>query len=148
MRILQLTVVALFVVLGAASTSANAGKACFGMGEELRPIAKTGLKDSAGNSLELAAKRTMWCFLLPYSIVDDGLVLKPKGESSSYYKLPPMEEVARMQAAGLLPRPLPKPELSTLDLVVGHSFFVLLVVLALGCGYIWWAGRSQRHSAA
>jgi hypothetical protein len=86
--------------------------------------------------------------LLPYSVVNDGLVLRRKDESRSYYKLPPTEEVARLQAAGLLPRPLPKPELSTLDLVVGHSFFVLASVLALGCGYIWWVGRSQRQSAA
>lgn len=102
---------------------------CLGTEERLDTVAPTSLKDAEGRELDLATKVTTRCFGLPYAIRSDGLVLKPKDQYTQYYPLPAADQVAQLQAASLLPKPLPAGELRTADHVFGHALWLLLVVI-------------------
>jgi tetratricopeptide (TPR) repeat protein len=113
---------------------ARAAKMYFGKQDYLHPIQDVAIKGQNGEALYLGYKHSSQSFILPYSVSDDGYILGVKGESDRYYALD-KARIARFQADGLLPSPLPPSELSVLDRVMGHSLWGLLVVMAAIFGF-------------
>jgi hypothetical protein len=123
------SVLTLLVAVAAllAGTPAEAKKLCFGTDEQLRFIQKVDAKGPKGEPLELARKIRMECFIAPYTVYDDGFVLKVAGEDL-YYSLTP-ERIAEMQKRNELPTPLPPFELSRFDQVFGHLIWIVVGVV-------------------
>jgi hypothetical protein len=78
-------------ILGAlAASAAPAGAAarmCFGIQEYLTPLRDVAIKNAAGEALYLGYKHSFHCFVLPYTVSDDGYVLGVKGGGNRYYRL-------------------------------------------------------------
>ena len=112
-----------------AGTPAEAKKLCFGTDEHLRFVQRLDVRSAKGETLELARKIRMECFIVPYTVYDDGYVLKVAGEKL-YYPLAP-ERIAEMQKRNELPTPLPPFEMSMLDRILGHLIWIAVGVLVL-----------------
>jgi hypothetical protein len=119
----------------------------FGEVERLRHVATTTLTDSSGATLYLARKIVEKHFLLPYALDDQGYVLGVSGDSRRYYPLPAGEKLAALQQAGHLPTPLPPYKLDTIDLLLGHALWVMLVGFAV-YGGAHWAWKRRRAAQA
>ena len=110
---------------------ANAGKLMFGSEDSIHFVANTTIQAPDGR-LFLGHRVRMHAFLLPFYVESKGLVFGISGESKKYIPLPPAEELARLKAAGLLPKDLPRAELGLFDYLFGFS----LELVILGCiGY-------------
>ena len=127
MRLPLLAVITAMLIFSTAP-AAHAGKFCFGVDESLQTIQKVDVKGAEGEPLSLARKIRMDCFLLPYTVTDEGYVLA-KDDGKSYYDLS-AEQVTEFQKAGTLPDPLPEFNLSTFDLIMGHALWILIAVVA------------------
>ncbi len=127
MRFFLTAIVFFFLVLP--PTQAHAGKFCFGTDEDLRSIEKVDLQGPNGETLYLARLLRTECFVLPYTVSDQGYVLRVEGQNN-YYQLDEAK-IAEYQEQGSLPKPLPEFKLSNLDLIFGHLLWVTLVIVAL-----------------
>ncbi|HXW30158.1 MAG TPA: hypothetical protein VEK55_12415, partial [Xanthobacteraceae bacterium] len=105
-------------LLAASASPAAAAGGRFGTQEYLRPIQDVAIKGPNGEALYLGHKFSFYSFFLPYSLSDDGYILGVKGRDQ-YIRLDPAS-IARFQAGGQLPSPLPKYELSAVDYAFGH----------------------------
>src|SRR3954467_7741375 len=93
----------LFLILA----SPSEGKAYrFGNRETISKIQDVDIPDKDGQPLVLAHKVTVYNFFVGASLHDDGYVLQRKDKTGSHPLTP--EEIARYQASGELPNPLPK----------------------------------------
>ncbi|HRD77742.1 MAG TPA: hypothetical protein PK264_17690 [Hyphomicrobiaceae bacterium] len=131
--------VATFALVG--SSPAEAKKLCFGTDEHLRFVQKLDAKGPNGEPLELARKIRMECFVAPYTVADDGYVLKIVG-ANRYFSLTP-EIIAGMQKANQLPNPMPPYQLDTMDRIFGHLLWILIGVFALVSLVSWLRKRSR-----
>jgi hypothetical protein len=127
----MVSVPALFVatalILFAPDATAIKGSLCFGAKETLTVVGSTQLRDESGKALELVVKVTEKCVGLPYHSKSEGLFLKAAGQWSTYQRLPPPDELARLQRAAMLPTPLPPDGLPLFEYLVGHSLWILLI---------------------
>jgi hypothetical protein len=108
----------------------------FGRGESLTCVADVALKGPADEGLCLAYKTTTHAFLAPAYMTDDGLVLAVKAgpNPTRFFEVPRAEELATLQADGLLPKPLPTYDIPASEWARG---FMLWPLLALGVGVVW-----------
>lgn len=139
MRFAVIALASLVITSFVAST-AEARKLCFGVDEDLRTIQKVDVKGPEGESLNLARKIRMDCFVLPYTVSDDGYVLA-KEDGKSYFSLSE-DQISQFQQQGTLPTPLPPFELSTLDFVFGYSLW-LVILFVVGWGVIDWLRKPK-----
>jgi hypothetical protein len=122
------------VALLGISASARAGTFFFGTQDTIQFVANTTIPGPGQNRLFLAHRVTMKALLLPYYVESNGYVLGISGEPKKYIPLPSGAELADLQAKGLLPKPLPPPELGWFDYLLGYSlwlalFFIVVVPL-------------------
>jgi hypothetical protein len=101
----------------------------FGTEDHLRPIQDVAFKGPKGEALYLGYKFSYHCFILPYSVSDEGYVLGVKGTDTTYYRLT-KAQIEQLQASGQLPSPLPSYQLSTSDYVMGHMLCAFPVFIA------------------
>jgi tetratricopeptide (TPR) repeat protein len=130
-RARMLSLIVFFGILGVFApgvSPAHAGKVCFGTQEFLTRIQDVTITGPKGENLYLGYKFSIHCFVFPYTLSDDGYVLGLKGREA-YIRLDEAS-IDRYQATGLLPRPLPAYEISTLDYAMAHLFWAVLVIMA------------------
>jgi hypothetical protein len=106
-------------------THAKAG-VLFGHEEWIHPLAPVALPGPGGADLMIAHKVSAYFCGAGLFVYDDGYVLARRGETHSYYPLPSPADVARYQAQGLLPTPLPPYHIPIGDYVLGYSWLPLL----------------------
>ena len=109
-------------------------KLYFGTDESLRFVIDVELEGPNGEDLQLSRKIIRQSFLLPYVVKDGGFVLTIKGQHNSYYELPVPDKVRAMQLVGILPNPLPEWKLETMDMLLGYSLWITLIVLGVWGG--------------
>jgi tetratricopeptide (TPR) repeat protein len=131
--------------LAASASPADAARMCFGTQEYLTPIQDVAITGPAGEALYLGYKHSFYCFVLPYTLSDDGYILGAKGGGNRYYRLD-QARIAQYQASGLLPSPLPPYRLSLLDRVVGHSIWAVPVPLAGLVAYALWRQKGRKQA--
>jgi hypothetical protein len=100
----------------------------FGKGEDLHCVTDVNFKGAEEQELCLAYKTTTISVFVPLYFHDDGYVLAVKARNDTYYELPPPKELATLQAAGILPSPLPSYQIPLHEYAFG---FLLWVVLGL-----------------
>ncbi|RED92467.1 hypothetical protein [Marinoscillum furvescens] len=116
------------LILLLAASEIFAGKFMFGKDETIRTIQKIDLPESDSGPLFLAYKTTTQYLLLGVYLSDDGYVLQ--NDEGSYIPLRE-EELAELQAAGVLSDPLPAYSIPFMDWVWGYSLWVFLIVFGL-----------------
>lgn len=110
----------------------------FGTDEKLTCVSDVALRGPEDQPLCLAYKtRTTW-FGGGVWFEDDGLVLWTRGQGS-YYPLPEPAQVAAMQEAGLLPRPLPTYSVPPIEYAFGFSLWIVVA------GVIAWTVLQSRR---
>jgi Tfp pilus assembly protein PilF len=132
--------IGLVVVLAMGATPAHAAKLHFGTQEHLREIQDVELKGANGEALYLGYKYSVYSFLLPYGLTDDGYILGIRGDTS-YFRLDD-ENIKSFQDRGQLPSPLPSYQLSMLDYAMGHAVWIVLAVIV---GLLPLSMRSRRR---
>jgi Tfp pilus assembly protein PilF len=132
--------IGLVVVLAMGATPAHAAKLHFGTQEHLREIQDVELKGANGEALYLGYKYSVYSFLLPYGLTDDGYILGVRGDTS-YFRLDD-ENIKSFQDRGQLPSPLPSYQLSMLDYAMGHAVWIVLAVIV---GLLPLSMRSRRR---
>lgn len=125
-KILTAVVTACLFILFAQASEAAVYR--FGKDESIDKIQQTEIKDPDGKPLDLAHKLTTTYFVAGVSVHDDGYVLQSRDKPKRYYSLS-QEEIARFQANGLLPNPLPKYSLSVFEYFAGYSLWIVAVVV-------------------
>jgi hypothetical protein len=93
----------------------------FGTEEKLHCISDVKLKGDNGTELCLAYKTSSYSFFAPLYLHDDGYVLAVKSRSDTYGELPQGQDLAALQASGLLPSPLPTYTIPLLDYALGYA---------------------------
>jgi hypothetical protein len=140
----QLLVTALLGALATFVPLAHADAALFGEQDSIRFVADTTIQ-TPGGRLYLGHRVTTHAFLLPFAVEDRGLVFGVSGDPGRFVPIPPAEELAGLQAAGLLPRDLPRPQLGWTDYLVGYSLeLVIVAVLAFFLAWKKMASRRRR----
>lgn len=104
----------------------------FGKGEELHCITDvTSFKGAGEKDLCLAYKTTTVSFFVPLYFHDDGYVLAAKPGRDTYYELPEPQELATLQAAGILPSPLPPYAIPLHEYAFGFLLWIVLAAVIL-----------------
>lgn len=122
-RIWALLCLAVALVAG---PSASEAAGMFGNDEEIHRIQDVDVTGQDGEALFLGYKTTTLFIIGGVYITDDGYVYGVRDDSTKYIETTP-EEIAKFQEAGLLPKPLPPYELSTMDYVIGYSLWVIVL---------------------
>ena len=99
----------------------------FGVSETIRCLQDLNQPGPKGESLCLGHKFTVFHFVGPVGLHDDGYVLGVKG-THQYYELS-KEMIAQNQASGALPSPLPGYALAIGDYLWGYSLWIMLAIL-------------------
>src|SRR5262249_36197493 len=107
------------------------GTLLFGSDEHIECLVDIAAKGAKGEELCLAYKRTILFVGAGVKVSDNDYVLRPKQSNNEYYPMPPAAELKELQAAGLLPSPLPAYSLSAWDYIFGYSLWIVLVGTAL-----------------
>jgi hypothetical protein len=127
----KLLIPASLALLFAWAPPAQAGSVLFGTDEAIHFVADTPIQSPAGR-LYLGHRVRTHAFLLPFHVESKGLVFGVAGEPGKFIAIPPAQELASLQSAGLLPKELPQPRLGLLDYATGYSLeLVLLVVIGI-----------------
>ena len=113
--------------LMAAPTAAYAGKAMFGVDEDIRKIQSLG-QGADGQELYLGRLVSTRFFIAGLYVKDRGFVVG-KG-ADRYLPLTP-RLTSELQKTGVLPTPLPSFHLRWVDYVLGYSLWLLLAVILL-----------------
>jgi hypothetical protein len=136
------TIVALGILFGVFSASpANAYR--FGNSEDINFIQDVGVTGPKGEKLFLAYKTSTFNFVAGANITDDGYVLGVKGDSKRYFHMPTGAEFDRLQASGLLPKPLPPYKLSFFDYLMGYLLWVITLIIGLWYLVAWLRKRGK-----
>jgi hypothetical protein len=141
--ILGLAVAAM--LLSTPACEAARGRVFFGKNETLHRLADVPLKGPDGEALALSFKTSTLFLGLGLYCKDDGYVLAKASDPSFFLPMPAAETIPQMQAAGLLPQPLPSYKVPAWDYVVGYS---LWWVALLGAGFLALKERLARKKAA
>lgn len=110
-------------------SSADAGKMMFGKDESLTSIGEPFEVPGEGR-FSLGHKVTKTFFIAGVWVTDDGYVLLPEGSSGRYITLTDGMK-SELQAAKLLPDPLPGYSLSTWDYLFGYSLWIVMAGVGL-----------------
>jgi hypothetical protein len=133
------------ILIVAVGFAANAGSAhAFGLkigkAESIHHLADITERNEKGRKLNLSFKTTMVWFFGGVYLRDDGYVIGLKDDPKHYYRLTP-EKIAEWQERQILPKPMPKYEISRMDYVYGYSLWIGLVPLVL---YVLFASARRR----
>jgi len=109
----------------AAPASAEAAY-MFGKEETIHRLQDVDVTSQDNEPLFLGYKTTTTYFIAGVSITDDGYVFGLRSDSTKYIETTP-EEIAKFQASGLLPDPLPPYKLGILDYVIGYSLWTIVL---------------------
>jgi hypothetical protein len=140
LRILSLVLGAM-MVLGAMGAASAAGM--FGTQEEIHKLQDVNITGQKGEPLYLGYKTsTLYVFAGVY-ITDDGYVFGLRDKSDNFITTTP-EEIAKFQAEGLLPNPLPKYSIGIVDLLLGYSLWIVLAIVAMVYGIGWLRKRGKQ----
>ena len=104
----------------------------FGTQETTHILQDVRLKGAQGEQLYLGYMTRTQSFLLPMYVSDAGYVLGIKGDRERYFKMPAGAELARLQQAGALPKPLPPYRLTVGDYVMGYLLWIVLALFGIG----------------
>jgi tetratricopeptide (TPR) repeat protein len=124
-----LAAVALLCTAGSMMSPAYAGKVMFGTQEHLIKIQDVAIEGPRGETLYLGYKYSLYSFVAPYSVSNDGYILGVAGQDR-YYKLD-AKMIEDLQAKGQLPNPLPPYQLSEVDYIFGNLLWIILAGLAI-----------------
>ncbi len=139
------TVLAGVILAGLLWPASASARLKFGSDETIHFVDNVKAKGPNGEQLILAYKTTTHYFLLGTSIEDNGYVLAIFGEGGKkYYRMPAGAELARLQAQGLLPDPLPPYSLSVFDYFFGYSLWIFLGSIPFWAPFVWW--RMKRRN--
>lgn len=111
----------------------------FGKHEDLHVIVDVQALGPNGEAMSLAFKTSSYWVGGGVYLADDGYVLVPRGQSSTYYPLP-LNTPGGKPVEGL-PSPLPAYSVPIIDYVVGYSLW-LAIVVAIG-----WAVAASKLKA-
>lgn len=134
---------ATFLVLAASGARADM---MFGTQEDIHFIQDVDITSQDNEPLFLGYKTSTRFIVAGVYIKDDGYVFGIRSDHSKYIETSP-DEIAKFQASGLLPNPLPPYKISTMDYVIGYSLWILLPIVILGY-VIAWLVRRRRAAAA
>ncbi len=123
---------------------ADAAKLHFGTSEYLEKIQDTQVTGQNNEKLYLGYKYSHYAFIAPYRMTDDGYILGIEGQNRYYTLTPELRD--RLQAQGLLPKPLPPYEIGWIHWVFGHLAWIVLGIIALS--WLASARRSKKAAAA
>jgi hypothetical protein len=120
------------------------GKLLFGTDETLTCIQHVDVKGPKDESLCLAYRISKHFLGGGVYLKDEGYVLRLENDAKQYFPLPP-ERVEQLQAASLLPRPLPPYTIPWYEYAVGYSlwFGIAFVILS---AVVAWARRTRRQA--
>jgi hypothetical protein len=127
------------ILLGSADT---ASAAMFGKQEEIHKLTDVDITGQQGEPLYLGYKTTTLFIVAGLYITDDGYVFGVRDKSDQFISTTP-EEIAKFQAQGLLPNPLPKYAIGMVDLLLGYSLWITLVIVAIVYGIGWLRKRGK-----
>jgi hypothetical protein len=130
-------------IVALCAASADAARLAYGTQDHIKRVADIQLDGPKGEQLYLGRRVAMDVFMLPYAVRDGGLVLGVVGDSSGYFNLPDATRLEKMQAAGLLPDPLPKSELDYGDLIFGYSLWWVLSATVMIFAAVDWVRRRR-----
>lgn len=119
----------LFVLIFSLSLNAHAARFKSGEEQSITRLAETTIPGPGDSHLYLGQLVTHYVFILPFYVKSEGLVLGVSGESGRYMLLPTGKDLTDLQEAGLLPKVLPKDQLSVADYLFGYSLELLILVL-------------------
>jgi hypothetical protein len=106
------------------------GTLLFGSDETLTCIQHVEVTGPKGEPLCLAYKTTKVFFGAGIYLKDDGYVLRIENDAKHYFPLP-ADQVAKWQAASLLPNPLPPYTIPLIEYAFGYSLWIVIVVVAV-----------------
>jgi|GEM_PF-4500046 len=114
--------------------------------EKLHPISGLEFTLPNGNELQLGYKTTatyIWS-LFGIGIENDGYVLIPAGQDQKYI-ITKTQTIQLHQELGLLPENIRmRPRTSLLVILMGNSFFVLLIAFLTWIGFLFWKDKQRR----
>lgn len=116
------TLVALAAV-AATTGAAEAARYRFGTDEALHAYAKTGMTHEK-KPVSLCYKSSTYNVFAPVYTTDEMVLCDEK--KKLYWPVPTGERLSKLQALGLMPKPLPAYERPPLDYVVGYSLWIAL----------------------
>lgn len=125
---------AAIVAVVALSTSANHADAAryqFGTSESLTAYAKTGMTHEL-KPVDLCFKSKTISVLAPVYTTDEMVLCDVS--KKTYWPVPTGERLSKLQAAGLMPNPLPSYKRPTLDYLAGFSLWFVLAGFGLFAG--------------
>ncbi len=118
----------------------------FGNEETIECIQPVALKGAKGEALCLAHKHSILFIGGGVYLKDEGYVLRPVDDAKLYYPMPEGEELARLQAHGVIPAPLPPYRFDAFDYFIGYS---LWFGIAVAFGLSWFKRvRSRQRQAS
>ncbi len=127
------------------ATEAHAARLHFGNKDELRILQDVSVTSPKGEDLFLAHRITTTYFLLGVWVQDNGYVLAIKG-GEGYYPMPDDKTLKLMQAAKLLPNPLPAYKLREIDYIMGYSMYIFILVIGVWVLFQKTFGRKKQSS--
>lgn len=108
--------------IAAMAAPAHAGRYNFGTDERLYAYAKTGMTHE-NKPVALCYKTSTYNLFAPIYTTDEKVLCHV--ESKLYWPLPTGEKLAKLQAAGLMPKPLPEYERPVFDYLMGYILWIV-----------------------
>jgi hypothetical protein len=103
----------------------------FGDKDDIHKIMDIKLTGKNGQKLFLGYKTHSYFLIAGVYIKDKGYVLGSEENSNSYYSLPTGDDLKSYQNYGLLPKKLPKYNISFISYLIGYSLWVILLFLGI-----------------
>lgn len=128
------TAIAVALTAGAvtvATTDAHAARYKFGTDETLHAYAKTGMTHEK-KPVALCYKTSTYNVIAPVHTTDEMVLCDV--EKKMYWSVPTGERLKKLQAAGLMPRPLPAYERPLLDIMMGYLLWIVLAGVGMVAG--------------
>lgn len=118
----------------------------FGHDERLTCIADAAIKGPKDEELCVAYKTSMYAVVAPAYFRDDGYVLAVKKTMKSYFPMPQGDELAELQTAGLVPKPLPAYQIPIIDYAFGYLLWIVIGGMIVFSILAKWQ-KSRRHAS-
>ena len=117
--------------------SAGAAKAAmFGTQEEIHKLMDVSITSQDNQPLYLAYKTSTFYLFAGVYMTDEGYVFGVRDKPDVYIETTP-EEIAKFQANGLLPDPLPRYSLTFLDYALGYSLWIVVAIIGVVYLFNW-----------
>jgi hypothetical protein len=133
---MKLRILAAFCAAAFLMSAGAAKAAMFGTQEEIHKLMDVDITSQDNQPLYLAYKTSTFYAFAGVYIKDEGYVFGVRDKPDVYIETTP-EEIAKFQASGLLPDPLPKYSLSFLDYALGYSLWIVLAIIAIVYLFSW-----------